>query len=147
MWLYLSLLNIFIAPLKEYFFPKNNCIVKQIEKNRKKAIYLAGKKLILDHQELLSKEDYSYVSKEESLFFFIVTKNIEEFPEQLHEIEKDKDKKEFFDESFEIVLDGSEKILTDLDKAYMYFNDVTGTEEEVDCQKEENQKNKKKGKI
>ena len=135
------------AFLKEYFFPKNNCIVKQIEKNRKKAIYLAGKKLILDHQELLSKEDYSYVSKEESLFFFIVTKNIEEFPEQLHEIEKDKDKKEFFDESFEIVLDGSEKILTDLDKAYMYFNDVTGTDEEVDCQKEENQKNKKKGKI
>ena len=65
----------------------------------------------------------------------------------MHEIEKDKDKKEFFDESFEIVLDGSEKILTDLDKAYMYFNDVTGTEEEVDCQKEENQKNKKKGKI
>ena len=127
---------------REYAFPCNCRMIERIEKNSQKAIYVIGKELLLDNCEV-AQTDFDLFA-DESLFYFVVTAYTEDFPKQFFQLRTDSEKEQFR-ESVEILLTCAEKILTDIDKAYMYFNDVTGSEDEINTQKEENIQ--KKGKM
>lgn len=126
---------------REYSFPRNSRMIERIEKNNQKAIYVVGKELLLDNCELV-ETDFDLFA-DEILFYFVVTAYTEDFPKKFFQL-KTHTEKDQFQESVGIMLTCAEKILTDFDKAYMYFNEVTGSEDEVNAQIEENRKNQKK---